>query len=87
MKENVVAAIAARSAPALVGPGEWPVLNPRKISLESKNPIAIAYSLFKSTGRFSFADNQYFSKKNGTHVSHYICGADNSLIKGVMVAG
>ncbi len=83
--ENVVAAIAAKSVPVPAVPDEWPVRNPRNISMETKKSIVIDYSLFNSTGRCSFTDDQYFSKKNGTHVPHYICGADNSLINGVRI--
>jgi len=85
MKENTVTAIAAISVAAPARYGEWPVQNPRKPSRKSQKSIVIAYSLLKSGGRSSFTDNQYLSKKNGTRVPHYICGADNSLIKGVRI--
>lgn len=83
MKENVVAVNSAVSVPARAGHGGWPVLNPRKFFLVAVNVIVTIYPLFKMTALFFFMNVPHIAKKNGTHISHYICGADNSLINGV----
>jgi hypothetical protein len=85
MKENVVAAITAISVPACAVPDGWPVPNPRKISMETRNSIVIAYPLLKSHTRFSFADDRQSSGTNGPYFSCYICGADNSVINDITV--
>jgi hypothetical protein len=82
MIETIVAAIAAGSFLALAGPGRGPVTNPGKIFKKTPGAILIAYTPGKSISRFWIAGDQFLFG-NRLPCLFYICGKDNSSIRGM----